>query len=158
MSNTLTNLPVIIIIVATVALALFTYLTKRKRKAASQSTDETFRQWMAARNFAPDQLSFFNGTGIAMKSGDDRVVLQSRGGVNLYPLGEIVNIKTSSSTVTSRPLGAAPGVVEIKEFKIYILEIYLKGAAQPFRILFEHENQLHEWENRLDAANRSLQV
>ena len=152
MSNTLINLLVIVLVIGTIALALFTYLTNKKRKAASQANDQTFRNWLQAQNFSPDYLSWFGGTGIAMQDGDPRLAVHSKGKAQFYPLSNIATISTQQTTASPRPLGAAPGVVEIKTFQIFHLDFSLKNGGDPVKVLLEDEASMQQWQTRLKAV------
>ena len=152
MSNTLINLLVIVLVIGTIALAVFTYLTNKKRKAGSQLSDQTFRNCLQAQNFSPDHLAWFGGTGIAMKDGDARVAVHNKGKAQFYPLSNIATISTQQTTASPRPLGAAPGVVEIKTFQIFHLDLSFKNGGDPVKILLEDEARMQEWETRLKTA------
>lgn len=152
MSDTLINLVVVAIVVGTVVLALYTYLTNKKRQAGSQFNETSFRAWMTAQNFAPDYVSWFGGTGLAFKNEEGRFVLQSKGAVRFYPLADITAVKTYQTTASSRPLGAAPGVVEVKQFQLFNIDLSLKNIAEPVRILVKDENDMQQWEQRLKTA------
>lgn len=152
MSNTLINLLVIVIVLGTVALAIFTYLTNKKRKSGSLSNENTFKNWMAAQNFVPEHLSLFGGTGIAIKDGEDRVALQSRSILQFYPFSDITAIRAHQTTASARPLGAAPGVVEVKQFQLFNIDISIKNVADPVKILVENADLMQQWEQRLKTA------
>jgi hypothetical protein len=49
-------------------------------------------------------------------------------------------------------LGAAPGVVEVRQFQLYNLDISINKLADPVKILLENEADLQQWEQRLKAA------
>ena len=152
MSDTVINLVVILILIGTIALALFTYLTNKKRKSGSQANEQIFKSGLLAQHFSPDHLSWFGGTGMATKQGDNRLALYSKGNIQLYPFSDIVAISTSQTTANARPLGAAPGVVEIKTFQLFNIDISLKNVATPIRILVANEDLMHQWEQRLKAS------
>lgn len=149
MSSTLINLVVIAIVIGTVALAIFTYITNKRRQASTQSSEKDFRDWLFAQQFAPDHFTSFSGTGVAIKHGESRIALQSRGTCMFYPLADVRDIKSVQTTTTARPLGAAPGVVEVREFTLFILELHLENVAVPIRILLQDEKEMLQWEQYL---------
>ncbi len=152
MSNTLINLLVIVIVVSTIALALYTYIANKKRQSGSQSNEKQFRAWLLAQSFEPEHFSFYAGTGIAMKAGDQRVAVQTREGAQFYSLSDVTALQAHQTTATARPLGAAPGVVEIRQFQRFNLDMSLKNVAAPIRILLENEDRMLQWEQRLKSA------
>jgi hypothetical protein len=152
MTDTLVNLVVIVIIVGTVLLALYTYFSSRKNQSSSDAAEKAFSKWISTQSFTPSHASCFGGTGIAMKDGDNRLVLQSRGKVNFYSFNDVTAIKTFQTTASSRPLGAAPGVVEVTKFQLFNIDITIKNIANPVRILVKNEEEMQQWELRLRAA------
>lgn len=155
MNNTLVNLVVIGLIAFTLFLAIYTALAAKKRKAGTQSSEKAFNDWLTAQGFVADHVSCFGATGIASRNGDKRLVVQSKGVIRSMPLEEIASIATSSSTIASRPLGAAPGVVEVNETRIYNLDIHIAGSSEAIRIRFETESRMQEWEQRLNGLIES---
>jgi hypothetical protein len=156
MGNTLINLLVIILVVGSAALFIFAYVKNKRRQSTSPLNEKTFRESLDQQPFSPDRLCFFGGTGMALKNGDDRIALQSRGKLALYPLADILDIKTFQTTATARPLGAAPGVVEVREFALFNLELRLKDVAEPVRIRLQDEPTMLQWEHDLKQLTNSL--
>ena len=151
MSNTFVNIIVIGLTGFTLFLAVYAYVSARKRKSGAQSASKAFETWMAAQNFVPDHSSSFGGTGIAFRNQDQRLALQSKDVIKFYEPAELLSLRTYSSTVSSRPLGAAPGVVEVKQIEIFNLDIAIKTLADPLRVIFESEDEMRQWEQRIGA-------
>jgi len=106
---------------------------------------------MAAEAFSPDHFSFFRGTGIALKDGDKRIVLYSAGAAQFYPIAEIAGIKVYEVMERGIPLGAAPGVVELNEALRFNIDIAIKTAPKPCKVLFASKDLSRQWEARLNA-------
>ncbi len=151
MSNIIVSFVVIGCLAFTAFLVVYTLYKKRAEKMAAQDTPSKVESWMRSQGYSPDHFSFFYSTAIALKNGDNRVVLYRNGKSGFYPLTEIVSITAHESIERSRPLGAAPGVVELNSTRRFNLDITLKNTQIPLRILLENKSLMSEWETRLNA-------
>ncbi len=71
-----------------------------------------------------------------------------------YPLSDLIETRSFHTTTTARPLGAAPGVVEVREVKLFNLELLFRHVADPLIIRFQQESDMLQWEQRLKAFAR----
>lgn len=151
MSNNIVSFVVIGCLLFTAFLVVFTFINKRAEKMAALDTPSRVESWMRAQGYFPDHFSFFYSTAIAFKNGENRVVLYRNGKSEFCPLAEIASFKTHESIERSRPLGAAPGVVELNSTRRFNLDLTLKNTNTPLRILLENKFLMSEWETRLNT-------
>ncbi|MEA5097545.1 MAG: hypothetical protein VB032_03305 [Burkholderiaceae bacterium] len=151
MGNEVVSFVVIGCLVVTALLAFYTLRKKRAEQRAAQDTPSNVESWMRTQAYAPDHFHFFYATAIGFKDGDDRILLYRNRKPAFHLLSDIAAIATHESIERSRPLGAAPGVVELKSIRRFNLDISLKNSGSPFRILFEQQPLMAEWEARLKA-------
>ena len=149
MSSDILSIFVIIGISAVASLIYFLYSQSQKRKHAVLYSPKKFEEWMAAHDFAPDQLSFFHGTGIALKAADDRMALYRDGAGQFHALADMITITSRRTIEAVRPLGAAPGVVEQRDILRFHLDITFHHANAPVAIFLANPEQMQAWESRL---------
>ncbi len=125
------------------------YSSVQKRKNEALYSPKKFKEWMATQGFSPDDWSFFHGTGIALKPGDERIAVYRNGSGAFYLLAQIASIKTYRAVENVRPLGAAPGVVKQRDILRFNIDIELKQAGSPIKILLESQSLMQAWEQRL---------
>lgn len=106
---------------------------------------------MTAQGFSPDDLSFFYGTGIALRQGDDRIAVFLAGAGAFHPISQITSVKAYRAVENVRPLGAAPGVVEQRDILRFHIDIELRQSGTPLKIMLENPSLMQEWEHRLKA-------
>jgi hypothetical protein len=151
MGNEVVSFVVIGCLIVTALLAFYTLMTKRAERMAALDTPANVESWMHTQAYAPDHFHFFHATAIGFKNGDDRILLYRNRKPAFHRLSDIAAIATHESIERSRPLGAAPGVVELKSVRRFNLDITLKNSSSPFRILLEQPQLMTEWGNRLKA-------
>jgi hypothetical protein len=151
MNSELASLVVIILIAIGAFIAYRANASAQKRKHEALTSPKKMEDWMANQGFVPDHFSFFHGTAIALKDGDPRIALYSDSKANFYPLTEIVSINAFESFDRGVPRGAAPGVVELNTARRFNIDLTVKIAAKPCKILFASKDIAYQWEVRLNS-------
>jgi hypothetical protein len=117
----------------------------------NNSTKLLAGKWMKREGFKPDQSHFYRGTGIAIKSGENRLLLVINDKPDFFRKEDIASLRTYDTTVTSgRPLGLAPGVVGQINITNYNIDISLKnGEPSVCMVSFEKNDLMKAWEKRI---------
>ena len=155
MNSELASLIVIVLIAIGAFIAYRTHAAAQIRKAEALISPKKMEDWMTAQGFVPDHFSFFHGTGIALKNGDNRIVLYGDGIARFYALTDIVTYNAYESLDRGVPLGAAPGVVELNVARRFNIDITLKNAAKPRKVLLTGQDQSDLWVSRLNTLLNS---
>jgi hypothetical protein len=151
MSSELASLVVIVLIAIGAFIVYKAYAFAQQRKTQALTSPQKIQQWMAAQRFSPDHFSFFHGTAIAVREADRRIVLYRDGAAAIYPATDLTAANAYESLDRGVPRGAAPGVVELNVARRYNLDISLRNAAKPCKILFSSNDLAREWQDRLNA-------
>jgi len=150
MENQIVSFVVIGCLAVTVLLALVAIRHKVAKRRAATATSANVEKWMAAQGYVPTRFAFFYSTAIAFRQGEQRLLLHRNGATKFCPLADISAIKAHETIERSRPLGAAPGIVELHAVTRFNLELSLKSSTTPLIILLENRELLTEWEHRLN--------
>jgi len=151
MNSELASLVVIVMIAIGAFAAYRIHTASQKRKTEALTSPKRMEDWIADQGFAPDHFSFFHGTGIALKDGDDRIVLYRDGAASFYPIADLISINAYESIDRGVPRGAAPGVVELNVVQRYNIDITIRGVIKPCALLLPNKDQSKLWEGRLNA-------
>ncbi len=151
MSTEIVSLLAIVVIAIGAYAIYYLYSSAQKRKNEALSSPKKFEAWMTAQGFSPDDFSFFHGTGIAIKQGDDRMAVYLSGAGAFHPIAQIASVKAYRAVENVRPLGAAPGVVEHRDILRFHIDIELRQSGTPLKIMLENPSLMQEWEQRLKA-------
>ena len=141
-------------IVGTVCLfAWAVYTNHRKRRLQEQRQQmlkdpSSVQAWMKTEGFEPDHFNFHEGSAIGMQEGVPRILLAQASKPKFYALQDLRSVESRVIVTSPRPLGAAPGVVETREFRHYSLKIHFSDENK--RIFLESEEQMDAWETRLN--------
>jgi len=146
--NTLANLVVIACLMVVIFLIFKNMQAKRKILAGDTRTESAAKKWMKENGFVPDHAHFFRGTGIAMRTGDDKLVLVIEGMPGFHQAGEVISVHTQETVVT-RMVGAAPGIVKPVGTTVYNMDMAFKNGSPTCTVSFINEEQRKAWVARL---------
>ena len=144
--NTLVN-AIVIAVLAGVVFMVYKVLAFKNQN----NTKLLAVKWMKKNGFIPDHSHFYLGTGIAIKTGDSRLVLVKNDEPAFHRTEELVSTRTYTSTESSgRPLGLAPGVVGQASVNVHNIDITLKnGDSSVCKLSFKSSDVMKSWEARL---------
>lgn len=126
------------------------YQSSQQKKRHALTDPSRIESWMKAETFAPNHFSFYLGTAVAIKNDDPRIVLAKASTPKFHNFSEVQSIKAHETVASMRPLSAAPGVVEKREFRRFNIDFTFKTPHAPTcRILFPDADQMLAWEVRL---------
>ncbi len=144
-------------IIGTVCLFSWAFYSQHRKRSLQEKRLQMLKDpspihsWMKAEAFEPDHFSFHEGSAIGIKNGDARILLAHASTPHFHKLLDLRFADPHETVTTARPLGAAPGVVETREFRHYSLRIgFDEDKDVVHHIFFADADQMHLWKERLD--------